>query len=91
MIRDMEELEFMTAVDMKSSVFSDITPCSPAKVQPMFRGNISPLLLPASCWFLAFTPNMEATCSSETTVDFHRTIRGYIPEDETLCKSEFHG
>jgi hypothetical protein len=27
---------------------------------------------------------MEATCSSETSVDFQRTTRRYIPEDRTL-------
>jgi hypothetical protein len=26
---------------------------------------------------------MEATCSSETSVDFQRTTRRYIPEDGT--------
>jgi hypothetical protein len=28
--------------------------------------------------------NMEAKCSSESSVDFQRTIRRYIPEDRTL-------
>jgi hypothetical protein len=27
---------------------------------------------------------MEATCSSETSVDIQRTTRRYIPEDSTL-------
>jgi hypothetical protein len=27
---------------------------------------------------------MEATCSSETSVDFQRTMRSYIPEGRTL-------
>jgi hypothetical protein len=27
-----------------------------------------------------------AACSSETSVDFHRTTRRYIPEDRTLHK-----
>jgi hypothetical protein len=31
---------------------------------------------------------MEATCSSETTVEFQRTTRRYIPEDSTL-QSEY--
>jgi hypothetical protein len=30
------------------------------------------------------TLKMEATCSSETSVDFQRTTRCYIPEDRTL-------
>jgi hypothetical protein len=29
---------------------------------------------------------MEAVCSSETTVDFQRTERRYVPEDSTLHK-----
>jgi hypothetical protein len=43
---------------------------------------LSPLLL-VSC--LAYSPNlkMEATCSSETSVDFQRTTRHYIPEERT--------
>jgi hypothetical protein len=44
-------------------------------------------LLPAWCWcfaWLSSTLNMEATCSSETTVDFQRTTRNYIPEDRIL-------
>jgi hypothetical protein len=39
----------------------------------------------------SFTPNMEATCSSETTVVFHRIIRRYIPENETHCDFEVRG
>jgi hypothetical protein len=34
--------EVLTAVLIKSSVFWDITPCSPLKVKPTFRRNISP-------------------------------------------------
>jgi hypothetical protein len=30
------------------------------------------------------TLKMEATCSSETPVDFHRTARYYIPKDRTF-------
>jgi hypothetical protein len=33
------------------------------------------------------TLQKEATCSSETSVDFQRTIRRYIPEDRTLHHS----
>jgi hypothetical protein len=34
------------------------------------------------CYFSAL--RMEAICSSETSVDFQRTTRHYIPEDSTL-------
>jgi hypothetical protein len=37
-----------------------------------------------SCSAYASTLNMEAICSSETSVDFQRTTRRYIPEDSTL-------
>jgi hypothetical protein len=34
-------LEVLSAVVMKSSIFWDITPCSPLKVNPTFRRNMS--------------------------------------------------
>jgi hypothetical protein len=37
-----------------------------------------------SCLAYSSTLNMETTCFSETSVDFQRTIRRYIPEDRTL-------
>jgi hypothetical protein len=54
--------EVLTAVVMKSTIFWDITPCTPSKAKPTFRRNMSPpssvsknkpssLLL--SRWFLA--------------------------------------
>jgi hypothetical protein len=33
--------EILTAVVMKSTIFWNITPCSPLKVKPTFRSNIS--------------------------------------------------
>jgi hypothetical protein len=60
--------------------------------QPTFRRNISPpaeLCLPAA-FTLVFCPayfstlRMESICYSETSVDFQRTTRRYIPEDSTL-------
>lgn len=35
------------------------------------------------------TLNTEATCCSETLVDFQRTTNGYIPEDRILVLSLF--
>jgi hypothetical protein len=61
--------------------------------QYAFRRNISPphsaepCLLPASCSFpidLLFAPNVEVIRSPETSVNIHRTIWHYIPEDRTL-------
>jgi hypothetical protein len=37
-----------------------------------------------SCLAYSFTLNMEATCSSETWVDFQLTTRRYISEDRLL-------
>jgi hypothetical protein len=46
------------------------------------------LLLPASCWFLAWhyssILNMEAICPSETSVYFQRTTRRFTSEYRTL-------
>jgi hypothetical protein len=38
----------------------------------------------ASCSAYSSTLKMEAMCSSETSADFQRTTRRYIPEDSTL-------
>jgi hypothetical protein len=37
-----------------------------------------------SCLAYSSTMKMEATCLSETSLDFQRTTRSYIPEDRTL-------
>jgi hypothetical protein len=74
------------AVVMKTTIFWDITPCSPLKVSRRFGKTYSLL----ARWFLAelifSTPKMKAICSSETSVDTQRTTRRYIPEDGTLQK-----
>jgi hypothetical protein len=78
----------------KGSTSWDITPCSPLKVNPLFGGTCSLhfqgqiisqarsqiCLIPASYWFLAWI----ILRSSETSVDFQRTTRRYIPEDRVL-------
>jgi hypothetical protein len=80
---------------MKSSIFWDRTPCSPLKVNRRFVGTychhnhglkvsyVRTLLVP-KCWFLALILKMEATCSSETSADFQRATRHYIPLERTL-------
>jgi hypothetical protein len=67
------------------SLFWDITPCSPFKSQPTFRRNMSPPSYFTSCLFhasflLSSTLKLEATCFPETSMDFQRTTRRYIPE-----------
>jgi hypothetical protein len=86
---------------MKSTIFWDITPCSPLKVNRRFGGTyclhlqgrrisrarrlcLSPAYTLVSCAAYSTTLKMDAICSSETSVDFQRTTRCYIPEDSTL-------
>jgi hypothetical protein len=87
-------LDVLTAVVLKSTIFWDITPCSPLKVNRRFGGiyclNLHRrIALLASCFLvscLAYssTLEMEASCSSEMSVDFQRSTRRYISEDSTL-------
>jgi hypothetical protein len=37
-----------------------------------------------SCLAYSSAQKIEEICSSETSVDFHRTTRPYVPEDVTL-------
>jgi hypothetical protein len=87
----------LKAVVMRSSIFWDIPPCSPLKVNRLFRRNISPpssasttkLCLPPTFTlvsFLSYSSNlrMEEICSSETSVNFQRITLYYIPEDSAL-------
>jgi hypothetical protein len=86
--------EVLTAVLMKSTIFWDITPCSPLKDNRHFEGTCRlylqrALCLPhaftlVSCLACSSTLKMKATRSSQTSVDFQRTTRRYIPEDSTL-------
>jgi hypothetical protein len=67
---------------LESTIFWDITPCSPLIVNRRFGGTHR-LLLARS--FLAeltsSTLKMDAISSSETSDDTQRTTRRYIPED----------
>jgi hypothetical protein len=58
---------------LKSTIFWDITPCSPLKVNRRFGGT--------SRSSSDSTLKMEAICFSEMLVDFQQTTRRYIPED----------
>jgi hypothetical protein len=89
---------------VKSSVFWDIMPSDPLKIDRRFGGTYLHLL----GWIINQARNQhetcsmlvsflayswlwrEAKCSSETLVDFERTIRRHGPEDITLrCKPWF--
>jgi hypothetical protein len=79
-------------VVMKCSIFWDITPCSPLKVNRRFGGTcrlhlqgralLATCFALVSCFYYSSTLKMN-TRSSETSVDFQRTTRRYIPEDRT--------
>jgi hypothetical protein len=43
-----------------------------------------PAFTPVSCLAYSSTLKIEATCSSEASVDFQRTTRRYIPEYKSL-------
>jgi hypothetical protein len=82
---------------MKSTIFWNITPCSPLKVDRHFGGTrrlhdttmkacgkqVSPAFMLICCSAYS-TLKTEAICSSETSVDFQQTTWCYIPEDSTL-------
>jgi hypothetical protein len=81
------EFEVFTAVAVRSTLFWDITLCSPLKVNWRFEGTYRSIFMSNN------KPNkkpvtlkMEAIRSSETSLDFQRTIRRYIPEDTTFNK-----
>jgi hypothetical protein len=47
-------------------------------------GKQSSAFMLVSCSAYISTLNMEAICASETSVDFQRFTRRYIPEDSTF-------
>jgi hypothetical protein len=70
---------------LKSSVFRDITPCSSLKVNRRFgKLCLPPAFTLFSCSAYSSILKIEATCSDETSVDFQRTARRYIPENRTV-------
>jgi hypothetical protein len=71
----------LTALVMKSSILSDITPCIPLKVN---RLCLPPPFTLLSCMACSSTLKMEAICFSEMSVDFQLTSRRYIPKDRTV-------
>jgi hypothetical protein len=81
--------EVLTAVVMKISIFWDITPCRPLKVNRRFWGTCRLHLYVESCLAYSLTLKTEAMCSSETSADFQRTTRRYIPEGRTLHLNDF--
>jgi hypothetical protein len=89
--------EVLTLVVIKSSVFCDITPYSPLKVNRSFwekcrlhlqqvasRTLLATCFTLVSCLAYSSTLKMEAICSSETPVDFQRTYTALYPRRWTL-------
>jgi hypothetical protein len=80
-------------------VFLDIAPFSPMKVSRRFGGTcrlhlqcealLTTCFMLVSCLAYSLALKMEAICSSETSVNFQRTARCYIPEDRTLNNLRF--
>jgi hypothetical protein len=72
---------------VKSTIFWDITPCGPLKVNrrsdeyiaSISRVENKPSKIPG--WKQVASLKIEAMFFSETSVDFRRTMRRYIPED----------
>jgi hypothetical protein len=69
---------------MKSSIVRDITPCSPLKFNRRVGAKqlASRSLVPCLSYFS--TLKIEATCSTETSIDFQRTTRHCTTEDRTF-------
>jgi hypothetical protein len=73
-------LKVLTAAVLDSSIFFDITPCSPLKPDWRFGGSChSTRYMPVSSLVCYSTPKKEATCSSGTFIDFQRNTRCYRP------------
>jgi hypothetical protein len=73
----------LTAVVAKSTIFWDITPYNPLKVNRRF-GCLLPTLCSFSCLAYSSILKMEAYCSKEMSVDFQRITQRYIPVDRNF-------
>jgi hypothetical protein len=93
----------LTPVVMKSFVFWDITPYNSLNFNRRFRGTRclhlqgKILSLARACYELhsdllacSWTVEMDPICFSETSVDFQRTTRRYIPEDRIMYVISVH-
>jgi hypothetical protein len=78
---------------MNSTIFWDITPCSPSSLNRRFGGTYRLHLQdwknklskqPVRKPFIFTTQKMETICSSETSVNTQRSTWSYIPEDGNL-------
>jgi hypothetical protein len=67
---------------LKSIIFWDMTPCSLLSCNRRFC--LPPACLLVLAEIISSTLEMEAICSSETSVATQRTTRRHVPEDDTL-------
>jgi hypothetical protein len=83
--------ELLTAMVTKSSIFWDITSCSPLKANGRFGGTchlqhkdrISRARYQGESWWQA-DPEDGGDMFPQKSAEFQRTIWPYIPEDRTL-------
>jgi hypothetical protein len=73
----------LIAVVMKNSGFWVIMPCNP-KSRWLAELGSQPAFMLISLVACSSILKMEATCSSETSIDFQQTTRRYIPGGRTL-------
>jgi hypothetical protein len=71
-------------VVMNNSVFWDITPCTFGESRHFEGALLAACFLLVTSLAYSSTLKIEATCSSEASVDFHRTTQCYNPEDTHL-------
>jgi hypothetical protein len=72
---------------MKITLFLDLTPCSPFKVNR--RGWWPPTLTLISCSAYSLNLKMEVTCSFETSLDFQRITWRYISDILATASTTF--
>jgi hypothetical protein len=72
----------MNKLDTKSTIFWDMTLCSPLSFNRRFEGTYRLHLQGRRN--KSSTLKMKAICSSETSVETQCTTRRHIPEDDTL-------
>jgi hypothetical protein len=94
-------LDVPIAVVMLSSIFWNVTPCRPLKVNGRFERVMSPLggwqekfslslaFTLVSCLAYFWTLKLEATCFFETPFNFRQTTRIFIPEDRIRRKIKY--
>jgi hypothetical protein len=76
---DFVRLQVLTAVSMKMAVFWVVSPCGLVEVYQRFRGGFCLHHQGDERWAI-----MEATSTSEKSVNFYQTTRCNNPEDSHL-------